>query len=84
MSCVRTETEMRRRFGVQLHNVGRLVTGSSADRRNKGRAMHDKFSGRIETALVRLAARIARSSSTAIANRSTDRSAVLQHQPLER
>lgn len=33
----------------------------SADRRSKERAMHDKFSRRIETALNRLAARIARS-----------------------
>ncbi len=33
----------------------------SADRRSKERAMHDKFSRRIETALERLAARLARS-----------------------
>jgi transposase len=33
----------------------------SADRRSKERAMHDKFSRRIETALERLAARVARS-----------------------
>jgi transposase len=38
-----------------------VVLCRSADRRNKERAMHDKFSGRIETALERLAARIARS-----------------------
>jgi len=38
-----------------------VVLCRSADRRNKERAMHDKFSSRIETALERLAARIARS-----------------------
>jgi transposase len=38
-----------------------VVLCRSADRRNKERAMHDKFSGRIETALERLASRIARS-----------------------
>jgi transposase len=38
-----------------------VVLCRSADRRNKERAMHDKFSGRIEKALERLAARIARS-----------------------
>jgi hypothetical protein len=75
---------MRRRFGEQLHNVGRLVAGGSADRRNKGRAMHDKFSGRIETALVRLAARIARSSKHRNCEHVNDGSAALQHQPLER
>jgi transposase len=38
-----------------------VVLCRSADRRNKERAMHDKFSCRIETALGRLAARITRS-----------------------
>jgi transposase len=38
-----------------------VILCRSADRRNKERAMHDKFSGRIETALERLAARITRS-----------------------
>jgi transposase len=38
-----------------------VVLCRSADRRNKERAMHDKFSGRIETALERLAGRITRS-----------------------
>ena len=38
-----------------------VILCRSADRRSKERAMHDKFSRRIETALGRLAARIARS-----------------------
>jgi transposase len=38
-----------------------IVLCRPADRRNKERAMHDKFSQRIEIALERLAARIARS-----------------------
>jgi transposase len=38
-----------------------VIVCRSADRRNKERAMHDKFSRRIEEALERLAARIARS-----------------------
>jgi transposase len=38
-----------------------VILCRSADRRNKERAMHDKFSGRIETAFQRLAARITRS-----------------------
>jgi len=38
-----------------------VILCRSADRRSKERAMHDKFSRRIETALERLAARIARS-----------------------
>jgi len=38
-----------------------VILCRSADRRSKERAMHDKFSRRIETALVRLAGRIARS-----------------------
>ena len=38
-----------------------VILCRSADRRNKEQAMHDKFSRRIETALDRLAARIARS-----------------------
>jgi hypothetical protein len=38
-----------------------LILCRSADRRSKERAMHDKFSRRIEEALERLAARIARS-----------------------
>lgn len=38
-----------------------IVLCRSADRRNKERAMHDKFSQRIEIALERLAGRIARS-----------------------
>jgi transposase len=38
-----------------------VILCRSADRRSKERAMHDKFSGRIEAALLRLAARIARS-----------------------
>jgi transposase len=38
-----------------------IVLCRSADRRNKERAMHDKFSQRIELALERLASRIARS-----------------------
>src|SRR5712675_2831420 len=38
-----------------------VILCRSADRRNKERAMHDKFSQRIEEALKRLAARMARS-----------------------
>lgn len=38
-----------------------VVLCRSADRRSKEKAMHDKFSGRIEAALERLSARIARS-----------------------
>jgi transposase len=38
-----------------------VILCRSADRRSKERAMHDKFSGRIEAALQRLAARISRS-----------------------
>jgi transposase len=38
-----------------------VILCRSADRRSKERAMHDKFSGRIQQALERLAARIARS-----------------------
>ena len=38
-----------------------VILCHSADRRSKEQAMHDKFSRRIETALERLAARIARS-----------------------
>jgi transposase len=38
-----------------------VIVCRSADRRSKERAMHDKFSGRIEAALERLCARIARS-----------------------
>jgi transposase len=38
-----------------------VILCRSADRRNKERAMHDKFSGRIEVALQRLARRITRS-----------------------
>jgi transposase len=38
-----------------------IILCRSADRRSKERAMHDKFSGRIDAALKRLAARIARS-----------------------
>jgi hypothetical protein len=38
-----------------------VILCRSADRRGKERAMHDKFSRRIEEALARLAARIARS-----------------------
>jgi len=38
-----------------------IILCCSEDRRSKEQAMHDKFSRRIETALVRLAARIARS-----------------------
>jgi len=38
-----------------------VILCRSADRRSKERAMHDKFSRRIEEALARLAARIARS-----------------------
>jgi transposase len=37
-----------------------VILCRSADRRDKERAMHDRFSGRIEAALDRLAARIAR------------------------
>jgi len=38
-----------------------VILCRSADRRSKERAMHDRFSRRIETALERLAARVARS-----------------------
>jgi len=38
-----------------------VILCRSADRRSKEKAMHDKFSARIETALARLAARVARS-----------------------
>ena len=53
--------------GVEVKLAGHPETGEtvilcrSADRRSKERAMHDKFSRRIETALERLAARVARS-----------------------
>ena len=53
--------------GVEVKLTSHPETGEtvilcrSADRRNKERAMHDKFSQRIEEALERLAARIARS-----------------------
>src|SRR5215510_12740825 len=55
------------REGVEVKLASCSETGDtvvlcrSADRRNKERAMHDKFSQRIEIALERLAARIARS-----------------------
>jgi hypothetical protein len=38
-----------------------VILCRSADRRSKERAMHDKFSRRIDTAFERLAARVARS-----------------------
>ena len=38
-----------------------MILCRSADRRSKERAMHDKFSRRIEAALDRLAARLVRS-----------------------
>ena len=38
-----------------------MILCRSADRRSKEKAMHDKFSGRIEASLERLAARVARS-----------------------
>jgi transposase len=38
-----------------------IILCRSADRRSKERAMHDKFSGRIDAALKRLASRLARS-----------------------
>jgi transposase len=38
-----------------------IILCRSADRRSKERAMHDKFSGRIDAALKRLATRVARS-----------------------
>ena len=53
--------------GVEVKLTRHLETGEtailcrSADRRSKEKAMHDKFSRRIEAALERLAARIARS-----------------------
>ena len=51
--------------GVQAHNPPEtsetVILCRSADRRSKEQAMHDKFSGRIEQALERLAARIVRS-----------------------
>ena len=53
--------------GVEVKLAGHPETGEtvilcrSADRRSKEQAMHDKFSRRIEAALDRLAARIARS-----------------------
>jgi transposase len=53
--------------GVEVKLASHPETGEtvilcrSADRRSKERAMHDKFSGRIEAALDRLAVRIARS-----------------------
>src|SRR5437016_5169796 len=53
--------------GVEVKLTSHPETGEtvilcrSADRRHKERAMHDKFSRRIETALERLAARLARS-----------------------
>jgi len=53
--------------GVEVKLASDSETGEtvilcrSADRRSKERAMHDKFSQRIETALKRLSARIARS-----------------------
>ena len=53
-----------------------VILCRSADRRSKERAMHDKFSGRIEAALERLAARIAAPRSVSTRRRSTGRSAV--------
>ena len=57
--------EVREGVEVKLANCSEtgdtVVLCRSADRRNKERAMHDKFSQRIEIALERLAARIARS-----------------------
>jgi transposase len=53
-----------------------VILCRSADRRSKERAMHDKFSRRIEEALERLAARIARSKKTldpAVVNRQIGR-----------
>jgi hypothetical protein len=50
--------ERSRQFGDVSGET--VVLCRSADRRNKKRAMHDTFSGRIETALERLASRIAR------------------------
>jgi transposase len=56
------------RDGIEVKLVPWPETGEkailcrSADRRNKERAMHDKFSDRIEAALAKLAARIERSS----------------------
>jgi transposase len=53
--------------GVEVKLTSHLETGEtvilcrSADRRSKEKAMHDKFSRRIEAALERLAARLARS-----------------------
>jgi transposase len=53
--------------GVEVKLAHHRQTGEtvilcrSSDRRSKEKAMHDKFSGRIETALERLSARIARS-----------------------
>src|SRR5712675_723090 len=46
---------------VKLARQETVILCRSADRRSKEQAMHDKFSRRIETALERLAARIARS-----------------------
>ena len=53
-----------------------VILCRSADRRSKERAMHDKFSQRIEEALGRLAARLARSKTrvdAATVNRQTGR-----------
>jgi transposase len=53
-----------------------IILCRSADRRSKEKAMHDKFSGRIETALERLALRIAHSKKRldpAIVNRQVGR-----------
>src|ERR1700676_2503066 len=54
-----------------------VILCRSADRRSKERAMHDKFSQRIETALERLAARVVRSKrrrDPAVVNRQIGRS----------
>jgi transposase len=56
---VREDVEVK--LARNLETGETIVLCRSADRRNKERAMHDKFSQRIEIALERLAARIARS-----------------------
>src|SRR5260370_40885109 len=75
--------------GVEVKLTRHSETGEavilcrSADRRSKERAMHDKFSRRIEEALGRLAARLARSRKRidpATVNRQTGR-ILQQNQP---
>ena len=70
LSSLRTDGWRTVHEGVEVKLTRQPETGEtvilcrSADRRSKEQAMHDKFSRRIETALAKLAARVARSTAT--------------------